>query len=181
MSLFRSRKDIQYVKRITQELIEKVIGEKVTYYAISDEHTEDNFYGEAQEKIFDPPISIYCLVEWQEQEPFTNEYGQDLIYNMKLFISDVTTQKANIKLVEGDMVEYDDKKFEIVNITEPQQIFGKALETMGKTIVCRSVRESSFKVSISGSIDHSQRTRPDADDSPTYGETMYAFSASSTF
>lgn len=180
MPLFRSRNDINFVKRINQELIERVIGERFTYYAISDEYTEDNLYGESKEKIFHPPVSIYGLIEWQDQEPTTTEYGHDVVYKIKIFLSMESLTKINLVPVEGDMIEYDGKKFELLNMTEPVQIFGKSGATMGRTLECRSVRESTFKTSVSGPVEHAQRTRPDDPDVYIRQEVLFAFSASST-
>ncbi len=179
MPLFRSKKDIQYVARITQELIERVIGEKFTYYAISEKFTETNFYNEAVSKVFDPPLAVFGLIEWKDQETSTDEAGQDIIYNITIFLSETTLKKINLTPIEGDMVDYDDKKFEIVNITEPTQIFGKAGATMGKVLECRSVRASSFTVSISGVVEYPARTRPDEDYRPEYGEVRFPYSGSS--
>ncbi len=180
MPLFRSRNDINFVKRINQEIIERVVGEKFTYYAISDEYTDDNLYGESKEKIFHAPVSVYGLIQWQDQEPTTTEYGHDVVYKIKIFLSQETLTKINLEPVEGDMVEYDNKKFELLNITEPVQIFGKSGAAIGKVLECRSVRESTFTTTISGAVEHPQRMRPDEPSQYIRQEVLFAFSASST-
>lgn len=188
MSLFRSPKDLEFVKRINQELIEKVISEKITYYAISDQYSEKNFYGESKEKVFDPPVEIYSLIEWLDQEITTTEFGQDIIYKIKVSILQKHLDDINIQPYEGDMVEYDSQKFEVTSIEVPQQIFGKALEDIGVQLNCVSVRESAFKVTISGTIDQPGRTYPDEPlsaslpDGPeygfSYGNATWPFSSS---
>jgi hypothetical protein len=42
MGLFRSKHDIEYLKRVNKELVERVVGEKITYYAISNKFTRKN-------------------------------------------------------------------------------------------------------------------------------------------
>lgn len=183
MALFRSKKDIEFVKRINKELIEKVIGEKITYYAISKQYSETNFYGESLEKVFDPPVEIYALVEWQDQDITTTEYGQDIIYNLRVSILNDHLERINMKPYEGDMVEYDDVKFEITKIELPSQIFGKAGQDIGYILNCTSVRESAFKVTISGTVDQPSRTHPDEPLSSSlpsfsYGDATFPFSSS---
>ena len=183
MALFRSERDIEFVKRINKELIEKVIGEKVTYYAISKQYSETNFYGESLEKVFDPPVEIYALVEWQDQEVTTTEYGQDIVYNLRVSVMKDHLERINSKPYEGDMIDYDEKKFEIIKIQIPSQIFGKAGQDIGYILTCQSVRESSFKVTISGTVDQPKRTSPDEQQSASlsqfsYGDARFPFSSS---
>ena len=67
--LFTGKKERDLVKKVNDELIEKIIGQQVLYYPIDIEHTNFNdLYGEAIEKTFLPPIRVYALVE-------LNEYG----------------------------------------------------------------------------------------------------------
>ena len=182
MPLFRSRKDIEFVKRINKELIERVIGEKIVYYPISKEYSETNFYGESQEKVFHPPVEIFALVEWEDQDVTTSEYGQDIIYNLKVSVLQEHLKEINTKPYEGDMIGYDDKKFEVTNIKIPSQIFGKSGEDIGYVLQCRSVRESAFKVSISGTVDYPNRTYPDEPltaslSTGSYGQSNFPFSS----
>lgn len=183
MSIFRSPKDIAFIKRMNQELIEKVIGEKITYYAISHMYSSVNFYGESKEKVFDPPIEIYALVEWQDQKITTTEFGQDTVYNLKVSILQKHLKDINIHPYEGDMVEYSGVKFEITSINTPGQIFGKAYEDIGVVMQCVSIRESAFKVTISGAVDQQKRTAPDNQLTASlskfsYGDARFPFSSS---
>lgn len=181
MALFRSQKDIDYVKRINQELIEKVISEKITYYAISDQYSEKNFYGESKEKVFDPPVEIYALVEWIDQDVTTTEFGQDIIYGVNVSILDKHLKDINIKIHEGDMIDYQGFKFEIHKVNTQMQIFGKAYNDIGVTLSCKSIRESSFETTISGTVDQPPRTRPDNDTTASfyYSDVTFPYSGSS--
>lgn len=183
MALFRSEHDIAYVNKINQELIEKVIGEKITYYAISAQFSEINFYGESKEKVFDPPVEIYALIEWKEQDISTTEYGQDIIYKLKVSILDKHLEDINMRPYAGDMVEYSDVFFEIMTVAYPAQIFGKAQENIATVLECTSVRESNFRVAISGTIDQPDRTYPNEPMTASlgqfsYGNATFPFSAS---
>ncbi len=180
MSLFRSKKDIAFATRIARELVERVAGEKVTYYPISKKLNKSNLYGEAVQKIFDPPIALYCQVDWDEQDVTTNMFGVDIVYNLQATVLDEYLESINLKIYEGDMIEYDDRRFEIVKITEPRFIFGKESNSLGKVMLARSVRENQFYASVSASSENAARTRPDNDMKIDvfYNNVKFAFSGS---
>ena len=159
--LFRSDRDIEFVKKITREVVERVVGEKITYYPISKQLTRENIYGESKEKVFDPPLELFGLVEWLDQEVTTNQFGQDIVYNISVYIQEEYLNQIEVQPIEGDMVDYDHKKFEITKVEKPTQIFAKAGRSIGYKLTCKSIRESGFNVSISGTIDNAVRTRPD--------------------
>lgn len=161
MPLFRSRKDIQFIKKITREVIERVVGEKFTYYPISKRYTRENIYGESKEKIFDPPLEMFGLIEWGEQQITTDQFGQDVMYNIKIYLQNEYLEAINHKPLEGDFIDYDQQKFEITMVETPRQIFAKAGQEIGLVLTCKSVRDSTFKPIISGSVEHAARTRPD--------------------
>lgn len=181
MAIFRSKRDIAFFERIASELIEKVVGEKFTYYPISLKLSQTDFYGETKEKIVDPPVNMYGIINWGKQDIKTTEFGQDIVYNISIFVLENYLVRVSVKPKEGDMIEYDNRFFEITKIEEPRQIFGKAGNKMGYTLTCKTVRESNFKISISGTIDNQARTVPDdrARITNFYDNITYPFSGSS--
>ena len=62
--LFRSNRDIELIKRLNRELIERVTGEIITYYPVSKQLTRENIYGESKNKMIHDPVQVYALVEW---------------------------------------------------------------------------------------------------------------------
>ena len=74
--LFVGQKEKDLVKQVNDELIERVIGQQVLYYAVDPERTNyHDLYGEALKKTFLSPIRVYALVEWEE---FTSTYSQNI-------------------------------------------------------------------------------------------------------
>ena len=67
--MFAGKKERDLVKQVNDELIERVIGQTIAYYAI-DMKTSNfhSLYGEAIEKTFLPPIRVYALVEKAETD-----------------------------------------------------------------------------------------------------------------
>lgn len=180
MPLFRPKTNIEYLKRKNKELVERVIGEKITYYAISKKFTRQNVYGEAKEKVFDPPVEVHALVRWGEQEIKTNKFGQDVSYRISFFPLLDTLQELNLSPREGDFVEYDSKTFEITQIEYPKQILGREEESFYIKIDCVTAREAVFETSISGSPTPHTRTIPDSSLSSSfrYDDVLFPFSSS---
>lgn len=178
--LFRGKHDLEYLKKLNRELIENVLSEKVTYYGISKKFSTKNLYGEAKDKIFDPPVEVYGLVRWADQDVTTTNFGQDIKYNLGVhFLSDTLTEK-NLRPTEGDMIEYDDKQFEITSIVYPKQMLGKESESFYIKLECTTVRENVFRAYVSGTPEEPLRTRPDETLSSSfrYSDVMFPYTGS---
>lgn len=181
MPLFRSKRNIDYLKKKNRELVERVIGEKITYYAISKKFTRQNIYGEAKEKIFEPPVEIYALVRWKDQEIKTDKFGQDVSYKIAFFPLIDTLEEKNLSPREGDFVEYDSKKFEITDISYPKQILGREEESFYLQLDCVTVRNGVFEISLSGTPDVHDRTAPDNNLSSSFSYDSVKFPFSSSY
>ena len=63
--LFLGEKERNLVKQVNDELLERIIGQQITYLPISMDYTNFHpLYGEAIEKSFLPPVRVYVLVEF---------------------------------------------------------------------------------------------------------------------
>ena len=175
MPLFRSKNDRDFIKKVNRELLERVIGEKITYYPISRKLSQVNLYGEAPEKTFDPPVRIYGMIEWSEQEVTTTEFGQDIIYSLKCYFLEDHLEEINLKPKEGDMIDYNNVKFEITDIQNPNLLFGKTYDSFNIVLNCKSVRKNTFEASVSASVDLHARTRPDNYTSSSFSYTDILF------
>lgn len=178
--LFRSRHNIEWLNKKNKEIVERVVGEKITYYAISKEFTRENVYGESREKVFSPPVEVIALVKWKEQDVVTDKFGQDVSYNISFYPLLSTLENLNLSPREGDYVEYDSQHFEITKITYPKQMLGKESESFYVNLDCVTVRKGIFHTSISGSPDDAKRTRPDNNMSASfsYDDVLFPFSSS---
>lgn len=175
MALFRSENDRKYIKTLNKELIERVMGEKITYYPLSKKLSKTNLYGESMEKTFDPPVMIYALIEWGDQEVTTTEFGQDTVYTLKVYILEDHLKDIDIQPYEGDMIDYNQVKFEINKITNPDLLLGRSFDNFSLILDCKSVRKNTFTSVISGSQDLHERTRPDNYTSSSFAYTDVYF------
>ncbi|HCV02671.1 MAG TPA: hypothetical protein DG048_08505 [Pseudoalteromonas sp.] len=144
--LFTGEKERNFVKQVTDEVVERVIGQGVFYYPISVEHTEfHEVYGEAITKTFLPPIKVYALIEWNEYITETGKFGVDRRRAITIhFHKRRLTEDQNLYVREGDFVKYGDLFYEIVSLSEPQQLFGQTDTKVEIVAKCIRAREGKF-------------------------------------
>ena len=148
--LFAGEKERDFVKQVNEELIERVIGQQIVYYAIDPERTNyHSLYGEAIEKTFLPPIRVYALVEWEGIESaYAPSVGIDKITNITVhFHKRRLTEDQNLFVREGDFVLYGDLYYEIVSLNEPKQMFGQIEHRVEISAKCIRAREGRFNAS----------------------------------
>tara|TARA_R100000234_G_scaffold111644_1_gene84764 strand:+ start:325 stop:813 length:489 start_codon:yes stop_codon:yes gene_type:complete len=144
--LFLGEKERDLVKQVNDELIERVIGQQILYYPISQEHTNYHpVYGEAINKNFLSPIRVYALVEYGGIETTTEKYGLDKVYSITVhFHKRRLTEDQDLYVREGDFVLYDDDYYEIVTLSEPREIFGQAGKSLEVSAACIKSRRGNF-------------------------------------
>ena len=144
--LFTGEKERNFVKQVTDEVVERVVGQGIFYYPISIEHTEvHEVYGEAITKTFLPPVRVYALVEWNEFITETGKYGVDRRRAITIhFHKRRLTEDQNLYVREGDFVKYGDLFYEIVSLSEPQQLFGQTDTKVEIVAKCIRAREGKF-------------------------------------
>ncbi len=107
MALFGSSRDISVFRYINRELMGDIITQQAAYYKYILEKTKTNIYGEAaQNKYFNPPVLLNCLVERNDQSYPTNGFGVDLIWgaNFAFLLDDLKI--ANVLPEIGDVIMY---------------------------------------------------------------------------
>ena len=144
--LFFNKKERDLVKQVNDELIERVIGQTVLYYPISNVHTNFHpLYGEAIEKSFLPPVRIYVLIEWTETTTTATNYGVDRIYSLIChFHKRRLTEDQDLFVREGDFVLYGGDYYEIVTLSEPKQLFGNTNHMLEISAKCSRARQGLF-------------------------------------
>ena len=145
--LFVGKKERDLVKQVNDELIERVIGQQVLYYAIDTERTNyHDLYGEALKKTFLSPVRVYALVEWEE---FTSTYSQNIGIDQNAsivvhFHKRRLTEDQNLFVRQGDFVLYSDVFYEIMTLAEPTQLFGQPDTMVEISAKCVRAREGLF-------------------------------------
>jgi hypothetical protein len=149
--LFTGVKEKDFVKQVNDELIERVIGQQVAYFAI--DINSSNFhpiYGEAIEKTFLPPVRVYALVKWEGQTNlFSEGMGIDKQTSIEIhFHKRRLTEDQDLFVREGDFVLYGDRYYEIISTAEPKQLFGQTESKFEIVAKCKRARDSLFAPSF---------------------------------
>lgn len=146
--LFTGKKEKDFVKQINDEVIERVVGQTVIYYPISLEHTNfHDIYGEAVEKNFLNPVRVYAMVKYESQSTSTTPLGVDRIEKITVaFHKRRLTEDQNLFVREGDFIQYGDKFYEILTLTEPKWLFGQVDSKFEIAASCVRAREGLFNV-----------------------------------
>lgn len=145
-SLFTGEKERNLVKQINDELIERVIGQTILYYPISIEDTDFHpLYGEAINKNFLPPIRVHALIDWQDYETQTTNYGVDRVATIEVrFHKRRLTEDQDLYVREGDFIQYDGSYYEIFELKEPRKLFGQDGQSFEIMATCKKAREGIF-------------------------------------
>jgi len=145
--LFTGEKERNLVKQVNDELIERVIGQQIAYFAIDIDRSDFHpIYGEAIQKTFLPPVRVYALVKWEGQtQSYTTNVGIDKATSIEIhFHKKRLTEDQDLFVREGDFVLYGDKYYEIVKLNEPRQLFGQIENKFEVVANCIRAREGLF-------------------------------------
>ncbi len=144
--LFTGKKERDLVKQVNDELIERVIGQTIVYYAVDVDRTNFHpLYGEAIEKTYLPPIRVHALVVKEETDTTYTNYGIDKVSNITVhFHKRRLTEDQDLYVREGDFILYDGEYYEISDLSQPRYLFGQEGHKFEIKATCRKAREGAF-------------------------------------
>lgn len=139
--LFIQDLEFDFMNHIAAELMQKISGQYVHLIRIDRERTKANSYGESKQKIIQgEPTKLPALVG-ETVTPVNDDYG--IRYDRKLRVSFL--QKLNEAygvndVFVGDFVQWQEKKYEILNIQRNRKLYGQKEYTF--ELVCTAeIRE----------------------------------------
>ena len=135
MALFGSPRDISMFRHINKELINDIIQTEVDFYKILVGETKVNIYGESYGgESYYVPVRLPCLIAREDIVNTTDEFGVDTNQNLTFgFLRDGTLDEIGLVPEIGDIIEWDEKYFEVNAININQYILGRNDQT-NKTI-----------------------------------------------
>ena len=145
--LFLGKKERDLVKQVNDELIERVIGQTIAYYAIDHDTTAyHNLYGEAIEKNFLPPIRVQALIEWNGiSTTYSDKIGIDKVSEITVhFHKRRLTEDQDLFVREGDFVLYGDILYQIMTLSQPKRLYGQIEHKLEISAKCIRAREGLF-------------------------------------
>ena len=127
MALFGSSRDISFMKKVNNELLDNIIQQEVDYYVLVMDQTSANLYGEAsQGKSYYRPVRLTCLLERGDQAYVAeDQFGADLTQQMTFRFLKPKLRDLNLVPHAGDIVEVRGLYYELDQINENQFILGK--------------------------------------------------------
>lgn len=145
--LFIGEREVNFYNGINKELLQKVICQKVIYYAVSEEDTHSHrLYGEALQKSVYTPVEVSALVLYQEPEQKVDQFSIDTVYKMEVYFYQEELRERKLVPREGDFLKFGDVVYEIEKLNRPQIIHGQIEKEVMIKAACRVARESQFKV-----------------------------------
>jgi hypothetical protein len=144
--LFLGEPERNLVKQVNDELIERVIGQQILYFAIDAQRTNFHpIYGEAIVKNFLPPIRIYALVTWEGTIEVTNMNFVDKESKIVVkFHKRRLNEDQDIIVKPGDFIQYGNYYYEIIKLEEPKLLFGQSAHTFEVDATCIRSRKGNF-------------------------------------
>ena len=139
--LFVGQREVDFFSDITKEIIKDVAGQKIYYYTVRDDLSNiHDIYEESIEKIFNPPIEIECLVEWQPSEIRTNNFGSEQIKTVSLFLHYRDLLDRGIVFNEGDFFSYGSLFFEATSVIYDKLVYGQIERVVSMKVVGKQAR-----------------------------------------
>ena len=129
MSLFGSARDYSLVTKFNRELVYKLVDTEVGYYKFVLDQSRVNLYGEGVSKVYYQPIRTPIYISRASGDSVQTDFGIDTVVPIEFYILRDTALTLNIVPEIGDIINWDDKYYELDYITENQYFAGKNPDT----------------------------------------------------
>ena len=148
--LFLGQRESDFFSDITKEIIKDVAGQKIFYYTIREDLSDvHDVYEESLHKIFNPPIEVECLVEWQPSEVKTTQYGHEQIKVITAYLHNRDLIDRDIDIRQGDYISYGEFFFEITSFVHDKLIYGQVERVASVKLMAKQARiEHIFKTAL---------------------------------
>ena len=151
---FLSQRDINTFEKFNRELLgdldaskDGIVNQKVTVYKISVQDTKVNMYGESSAgKIYKPGVQIACLIEAEEVDFNTDEFGPDLRQNGIFRFLRQSLIDISLVVELGDIVDWNYAHWEIASIGENQLIGGQFDQNWAVICSAHLIRKSALNI-----------------------------------
>lgn len=142
--MFVNQLEHDFAKQITDEVMEQVIGQAVIYYPIDLDNTNYHpVYGEAIEKVFLPPIRVFCKVTLEgivsmAADSFNVDAKRSIMVH---FHTRRLREDQNLEVRVGDFVKFGSRFYAISQLTEPRYMWGDPQSSFELSAKCTVVRK----------------------------------------
>ena len=125
MALFGGQRDASLIRSLNRELIHRYIDTEVLFYKTQLNSISTNIYDETNNKVYQQPVLIPCIVTFEDEVWSTEDYGSDVNQNCTFaFLKDDLVDNGYHPEI-GDIIEYRSRFFEIDSTVDNQNFVGK--------------------------------------------------------
>ncbi len=154
--LFITPREINFINDIAKEVVKDVIGQFIYFYPISETKTLiHDVYEESIDKIFENPIKLDCLTEYQADEISTTRFGSEEYYTIDIYVQSRDLIDKEIEILEGDFFQYGGIFFEIIKVPLSNVIYGQIEYNGYVTLTGKQSRKGNFLSQVLGPYDES--------------------------
>ena len=125
MALFGGSRDISLFHSLNKELINDIIQTEIAYYKFALEQTKVNVYGEAPGKNYFEPLKLACLINKNDQDWSSDDFGSDINQTINFRFLKRELQDINLVPEIGDLLLFKNNFYEVDARVENQLILGK--------------------------------------------------------
>ena len=145
--LFITPREIDFISDITKEVTKDIVGQKIYYYKVREDLTDvHDVYEEAADKIFDPPIEIEALVEWEPETIATNRFGSEEMSSISIYLHARDLLDKDILVEEGDYFSYGTLFFEMTSVIADKNLFGQVEHITGYKVTGKQARQGQVNI-----------------------------------
>jgi len=139
--LFLGQREADFFADITKEIIKDVAGQKIYYYTVREDLSDvHEIYEESLHKIFNPPVEIECMVEWQPSEVRTTNFGQEQIRTLTVYLHPRDLRDRDIDFKEGDYFSHGEFFFEATSIIFDKIAYGQIERVVSMKVTGKQTR-----------------------------------------
>lgn len=124
-----SQRDMNLVNSVNAELMGDIIENLIKIFKISPDETQTNIYGEtsaATGKWYEPAIMISSLTERPEMSAEYDDFGPNRQQTHIFKLREKACKDLNFYPEIGDIVEWNDRYYEVDNVVQEQLLGGVA-------------------------------------------------------
>lgn len=130
MPLYGGPRDRALIRRINNEILQRIVGTEVAVYKLAVSEMESNIYGESSEKRYYNPVRVHALTRRDDTTMTLNELGE-LDSQKTLSIGFLRDELVNLNLIIeiSDIILWDDGYYQVDNVRTTSHWWGRNPDT----------------------------------------------------
>ena len=150
MSKFVTDRDVGFFKGINQEIIDDIIETGIIFFSLVPEKQNENIYGEATDKIYEPGIHVNALIQHDDETTEDDSMISNVYQNILAAFYRNTLKEKDFYPERGDIVKYYNTYYEIQNVIDNQLLAGRI--SLPHSIICTATMINKSAINVRGEL-----------------------------